>query len=170
MPNSSHLTLKVVVIIHFVLSVWGSMYFLDQSYIYMNAFVLAFGVWAIISPESVDAVLMFFILNVISIVLDTVFIGVFASLESNTGSSLVTNTRRFCLGMSILNLILKPFTSFILYRIYQERRGESVFPTLGFMGHQSEYQPIGSSGSAPYRPTYVETAAPHSTIEKNSSS
>lgn len=142
--------------------------------------------------------------------------------------------------MSILNLILKPFTSFILYRNYQERRGENAFPTFGFMGeqrpsflmvslifisltfaifliyicnsndefisayfdevginmpirtyvcksyikwvcmvmfvsytepgHRSEYQPIGTSASGPYRATYVETAVPHSTIEKNPSS
>lgn len=173
MSESSHLALKVVVIVHFILSVWGSMFFLTgTSYMYMNAFVLAFGIWAIISPESVDAVLMFFIMDVISIVLDAVFIGVFASMSPNAEHSLAGNTYRFCLGMSILNLILKPFTSFILYRNYQERRGETAFPTFGFMepGHRSEYQPIGTSASAPYRPTYVETAAPHSTIEKNPSS
>lgn len=167
------MALKVVVIVHFVLTVWASMIFLNESsYIYMNAFVLAFGIWAIISPESLDAILMIFILNIISIVLDAVFIGVFASLKQAQGNSLFMNTFRFSLGMSILNLILKPFTSFILYRIYQERRGETAFPTFGFaeQGHRSEYQPIGTSASAPYRPTHVETAAPHSTIEKNPSS
>ena len=28
------------------------------SYIYMNSFILAFGVWAIIASESVDAIFM----------------------------------------------------------------------------------------------------------------
>ena len=32
--------------------------FWSGSYIYMNSFILAFGVWAIIAPESVDAILM----------------------------------------------------------------------------------------------------------------
>ena len=32
--------------------------FLSTSYIYMNAFILSFGFWAIVCPESVDAILM----------------------------------------------------------------------------------------------------------------
>ena len=31
---------------------------LQTSYIYMNAFILAFGVWSIICPESIDAISM----------------------------------------------------------------------------------------------------------------
>jgi len=34
----------------------ATMDFLGASYIYMNAFILAFGVWAIVAPESIDAV------------------------------------------------------------------------------------------------------------------
>ena len=32
--------------------------FRSSSYIYMNSFILAFGVWAIIAADSVDAILM----------------------------------------------------------------------------------------------------------------
>ena len=32
--------------------------FLDSAYMYMNAFILAFGFWAIVAPESTDSVLM----------------------------------------------------------------------------------------------------------------
>ena len=32
--------------------------FMSAAYIYMNSFILAFGVWAIIAPDSVDAILM----------------------------------------------------------------------------------------------------------------
>ena len=32
--------------------------FLDTSYIYMHGFILAFGFWAIVAPDSADAVLM----------------------------------------------------------------------------------------------------------------
>jgi len=36
--------------------------------------------------------------------------------------------------MSILNLILKPFTSYILYRLYQDRKGELGFPAFRIIG------------------------------------
>ena len=32
--------------------------FLPTAYIYMNAFILAFGVWGIIAPDSVDSIFM----------------------------------------------------------------------------------------------------------------
>jgi len=32
--------------------------FSTDSYIYMNSFILAFGMWAIIAVDSVDAILM----------------------------------------------------------------------------------------------------------------
>lgn len=167
MSESAQLTLKVVVIVHFVLTVWATMVFLGESYIYMNAFILAFGVWAIISPESVDAMFMFLILNVISVVLDIIFIAIFASMPGRESQvAVIFNTYRFSLGMAILNLILKPFTSYILFRLYQDRRGDVSFPTFGIIGksRHGEYEPIGTGPSAPHRSNYVETAVPHSTI------
>ena len=32
--------------------------FLNSAYIYMNVFVLAFGFWSIVSPDSSDSILM----------------------------------------------------------------------------------------------------------------
>ena len=32
--------------------------FLPTAYIYMNGFILAFGVWALVAPESVESVFM----------------------------------------------------------------------------------------------------------------
>ena len=41
--------------------------FLPTSYIYMNAFILAFGFWAIVNPESTDAILMVNLISYITV-------------------------------------------------------------------------------------------------------
>jgi len=129
MVNAPQISLKVIVTVHFILTVWASMMqnFLPVSYIYMNAFILAFGFWAIVAPESTDSLFMFLNLHVLSFVMDIIFLAAFNShahsyYEHGSGYSQV-NTYRFALGMAVVNLLLKPFTSFVLYRLHQERGG-----------------------------------------------
>lgn len=167
MPESSHIALKVVVIVHFVLSVLASMNFLNfNSYIYMNAFILAFGVWAIISQESIDAIHMFLILNVISIGMDVMFLGMFSSQAERAALNADRiDSQRFSFGIAILNLLLKPFSSYILLRLYQDRRGEVLFPAFKAAdnSHRGGYESIGQPPTAS---NYVETTAPYATIAK----
>lgn len=172
MVHAPNISLKVIVIAHLVLTIWASMLpgFLGTSYIYMNAFILAFGVWSIMSPESVESVLMFMILNLVSILLDIIFLGIFAPIGSSYYADGSVGVYRFCLGMAIVNLLIKPFTSFILYRLYQDRGGQ--YGDLGIPGIHN-FGLGGNQGADRYEDidqpvpsNNVESASPHSTIEK----
>jgi len=55
--------------------------------------------------------------------------------------------------MAILNLILKPLTSFVLYRIYQDRTGETLFPTISIGGEW--YSILDIAGNNSYCSRYV---------------
>ncbi|KAL3861085.1 hypothetical protein ACJMK2_007166 [Sinanodonta woodiana] len=78
----------------------------------------------------------------------------------------------FMLSMAIVNLIIKPFTAFLLFRVSQERGGNysvinfpgvSNFP--GFGGRGGTYEDIDRSSP---QHASIETAEPHKTLEKPS--
>ncbi|KAK7477921.1 hypothetical protein BaRGS_00030830, partial [Batillaria attramentaria] len=167
----------VIVFVHFILSTWGSLgNWNNGTYLYVHAFVLACGLWAIISSDSTDAVLMMLISLAFSILHDIILLGLYEPRGYDTfeRSALVSashrNEYRFGLGMCITNLILKPLTGFLLFRIYQSRRNESTFtipgisnlPGLGTPG--SGYEDIDKSPHAPY--STVESAQSHDTVAK----
>ncbi|ELT95481.1 hypothetical protein CAPTEDRAFT_220979 [Capitella teleta] len=179
MVNAPSVSLKVVVLAHFILSVWASMVgspFLGASYIYMNAFILAFGVWALICPDTTEPVITFMLLNLISIIMDIIFLGVltpYAHSIFETQVSPLKGAYRFSLGMAIVNLILKPFSSFILYRLYQDRGGQYSGGEFGIPGVSAFGGSSGSAHGSNYEnidqasPAQIETASPHSMVDKS---
>ncbi|XP_064642835.1 type-1 angiotensin II receptor-associated protein-like isoform X3 [Lineus longissimus] len=170
-------SLKVILVVHFVLTVWASMTegYLPTAYIYMNLFTLAFGAYGIINQENSEAIFMFLLLQVLGIILDIVMIGVHQPFANQRFENILQNTDmrneyRFSLGMSIVNLLLKPFTSFIVYRIYQERGGsygDFGIPGIPGLGGSSSggpgYENIDRQSSGN---NSVETAEPHQSFEK----
>nr|XP_006817648.1 PREDICTED: type-1 angiotensin II receptor-associated protein-like [Saccoglossus kowalevskii] len=70
--------LKAIVLVHFVLTVWGTQAYLNgscwisPSYAYMNFFVLAIGIWAVANKESIDSILLFLVLTFVSIIMDMI--------------------------------------------------------------------------------------------------
>ena len=50
--------INMIVILYIVIFVRATMAFLPPSYLYMNGFILAIGLWSLICPESVDAMMM----------------------------------------------------------------------------------------------------------------
>ncbi|MCJ8744586.1 hypothetical protein PDJAM_G00120340 [Pangasius djambal] len=122
------INLKAILVVHWFLTVWGCILWLPSSYIWANVSVLAVGVWAMAQRDSVDAVLMFLIGLLLTIVIDIVHFAIFYSLHP--GGDLF----RFSVGMAILSLILKPFSCFFVYQMYRERGGEYNinfgFPTV----------------------------------------
>ncbi|KAK6177757.1 hypothetical protein SNE40_015795 [Patella caerulea] len=131
--NPPNLILKVIVFTHFILSMWASQSraFLPNSYVYLNAFVLVFGIIGIFNHESSDAILLFIVGLLMSIVQDIIFLGIYEP----RGQKIIKNSElpnqpevhdlvgefRFSLGMCILNLIIKPVTIFLLLRILRSR-------------------------------------------------
>ncbi|XP_064642833.1 type-1 angiotensin II receptor-associated protein-like isoform X1 [Lineus longissimus] len=173
-------SLKVILVVHFVLTVWASMTegYLPTAYIYMNLFTLAFGAYGIINQENSEAIFMLFVLQIFTILQDIIFMGIyqprghkhFENVADLSVTADMRNEYRFSLGMSIVNLLLKPFTSFIVYRIYQERGGsygDFGIPGIPGLGGSSSggpgYENIDRQSSGN---NSVETAEPHQSFEK----
>jgi hypothetical protein len=131
--NPPSFILKTIWIVHFVLSSWALLSgFLNGSYLYTHLGVLACGLYAILSAESTDAVVMFLATLLFSILNDIILLSLYEPRGHNLYEQLGVSTSarneyRFALGMCITNLILKPVSAFILYRIYQSRASGSDF-------------------------------------------
>lgn len=173
MVNAPNLSLRIILVAHLVLSVWASMTeeFLPTAYIYSNAFMLAFGVWAIIAPESADSILLFMVLNIVNIVTDIIFLGIFTPHSSDMPIRAGASTYKFSLGMAIVNLLLRPFSTFVLYRLYQDRGGQQgEFGIPGFNpsgGHPRGYEDIDQPVPSATDNTYDQSSPTHSAEYKS---
>ncbi|XP_063767882.1 type-1 angiotensin II receptor-associated protein isoform X2 [Eleginops maclovinus] len=99
------------------------MAWLPTSYAWVNFSVFAIGVWAIAQRDSIDAVLMFLVGMVVTIVTDIVHFGIFYPINDFAAES-GRNVFRFSAGMAILSLLLKPASCFFVYQMYRERGGD----------------------------------------------
>ncbi|XP_056130256.1 type-1 angiotensin II receptor-associated protein isoform X2 [Lampris incognitus] len=117
------INLKAIVFVHWLLTVWGCMAWLPNSYVWGNFTVLAVGVWAIAQRDSIDAVLMFLVGMFLTIMTDVVHFGIYYPM-SEVLLERGRETLRFSVGMAILNLLLKPVTCFFVYQMYRERGGD----------------------------------------------
>ncbi|CAL8336696.1 unnamed protein product [Lota lota] len=115
------INLKAIILVHWLLTLWGCMNGLPASFAWGNFSVLAVGVWAIGQRDSVDAVLMLLIGMGLTILTDIIHFGVYYPSESNTNSS---DSFRFSASMAILSLLLKPVSCFFVYQMYRERGGD----------------------------------------------
>ncbi|XP_069097352.1 type-1 angiotensin II receptor-associated protein isoform X3 [Pleurodeles waltl] len=101
------------------------MAWLPASYAWGNFTVLALGVWAIAQRDSVDAVILFLVGLLLTILTDIIHFSVFFAATSNAAEKQgIEDFFRFSAGMAILSLILKPLSCFFVYFMYRERGGE----------------------------------------------
>ncbi|XP_069040200.1 type-1 angiotensin II receptor-associated protein isoform X3 [Lepisosteus oculatus] len=146
------INLKAIILVHWLLTVWACMYiWLPSSYAWGNFSVLAVGVWAVAQRDSIDAVLMFLAGMAVTILTDIIHLGIYyAAVESGTPPGL-RDTFRFCAGMAILSLLLKPASCFFVYQMYRERGGDCNvtfgFPTM--TRTRDSYQSIDQQDSSP---------------------
>ncbi|XP_076863879.1 type-1 angiotensin II receptor-associated protein isoform X1 [Brachyhypopomus gauderio] len=139
------INLKAILLVHWLLTVWGCMAWLPSSYACGNFTVLAVGVWAVAQRDSVDAVLMFLLGMTLTIVTDIVHFGIYYSAYERISGG---NTFRFSAGMAILSLILKPLSCFFVYQMYRERGGDYNI-NFGFPSvtrNRDTYQSIDQQG------------------------
>ncbi|XP_036781051.2 type-1 angiotensin II receptor-associated protein isoform X3 [Manis pentadactyla] len=122
--------LKVILLIHWLLTTWGCMVF-SGPYVWANFTILALGVWAVAQRDSIDAISMFLGGLATTIFLDIIHISIFYPRAS------LSDTGRFSAGMAILSLLLKPFSCCLVYHMYRERGG-----FLGSSQERSAYQTI----------------------------
>ncbi|KPP73381.1 type-1 angiotensin II receptor-associated protein-like [Scleropages formosus] len=116
---------------------------LPASYAWGNFSVLALAVWAIAQRDSIDAVLMFLIGMMVTVLTDIIHFGIYYPLAENL-SERNRDTFRFSVGMAILSLLLKPISCFFVYQMYRERGGDYNV-NFGFPGitrNRDAYQSI----------------------------
>ncbi|XP_012696594.1 type-1 angiotensin II receptor-associated protein isoform X1 [Clupea harengus] len=147
------INLKAIVLVHWLLTVWGCMAWMPSSYAWGNFTMLAIGVWAIAQRDSIDAVLMFLLGMVVTIVTDIIHFGIFYPVAESLAER-NRDTFRFSVGMSILGLLLKPVSCFFVYQMYRERGGDYNvnfgFPTV--TRNREAYQSIDQQDQPPTAP------------------
>ncbi|KAM8756828.1 type-1 angiotensin II receptor-associated protein [Acanthopagrus latus] len=117
------INLKAIVLVHWLFTIWGSMAWLPPSFAWGNFSVLAVGVWAIAQRDSIDAVLMFLMGMVVTILTDIIHFGIYYPINDFATESR-RDVFRFSAGMAILSLLLKPVSCFFVYQMYRERGGD----------------------------------------------
>ncbi|KAG8568434.1 hypothetical protein GDO81_013997 [Engystomops pustulosus] len=121
------LNIKAIVFVHWLLTIFARIFpgWLPDAYYLSNFSVLALGVWAVAQRDSVDAIFMFMVGLLVTIVLDILLLALFyAAAEEATEKTIQRDLFRFSGGMAILSLILKPMSCFFIYHMYLERGGE----------------------------------------------
>ncbi|XP_069388306.1 type-1 angiotensin II receptor-associated protein isoform X2 [Paralichthys olivaceus] len=99
------------------------MAWLPSSFPWGNFSVLAVGVWAIAQRDSIDAVLMFLVGMILTILTDIIHFGIYYELNE-LAPARAKGVFHFSAGMAILNLLLKPVSCFFVYQMYRERGGD----------------------------------------------
>ncbi|XP_067826248.1 type-1 angiotensin II receptor-associated protein isoform X2 [Heptranchias perlo] len=147
----------MIIIVHWLLTIWGCMIpWLPQPYIWSNYAVLAIGVWAIAQRDSVDAVVMFLIGMVITILTDIIHIAIsYDRMADVQRSRALRDQFRFSVGMAILSLLLKPVSCLFVYQMYKQRGGDYNlnigFPDLTASRDRTSYQTIDGQ-EPPHQP------------------
>ncbi|XP_034239165.1 uncharacterized protein LOC117644083 [Thrips palmi] len=125
--NMQNKHLKGVFLVHFVLITWGIQgYWSPDSFLFYNALFILSILWSIHNKESDEPLQISVIINVISILFDVI---VLATYFPRSFSS----SERFSVAMTILNLVIRPVTSVVLWRLASERGGPE-YPGRGTFG------------------------------------
>lgn len=144
--SSPFVRVKLVAFVHFIfisnamLGIW-----LPGAYIFYNLLFIGSLFWTIHCKESVDAIHTALLINSLSIFFDLICIIVFFN-----------HMNGWVIAFSILNLILRPFTSILLHREFTERGGTMTAPVTIFPAKQQRtyedmdrpHQPVPTNGPA----------------------
>ncbi|GCC32708.1 type-1 angiotensin II receptor-associated protein [Chiloscyllium punctatum] len=141
-------SLKMIIVVHWLLTTWGHLYpWLPQGYLWSNYAVLAIGIWAIAQRDSVDAIVMFLVGILITILMDIIDIAISYDLLAGRQPNIALRDQfRFSVGMAILSLLLKPVSCVFVYQMYKQRGGDYNlnfgFPDLTGNRDRTSYQTI----------------------------
>ncbi|XP_042892138.1 type-1 angiotensin II receptor-associated protein-like isoform X3 [Penaeus japonicus] len=143
LPNAS-ITLKGIFFTHLILTVWSGMCgCLTDSFVLYNTILLITIMWSLHHRESDEAPFMAFCVNVLSIMFDIV------NMSLNWPAVQTGGSMTFGAAMAIINLLVRPLSSYLLYRIFQDRAGSygtfglpSGFDSIFAGGRRSPYEDI----------------------------
>ncbi|CAF1174456.1 unnamed protein product [Rotaria sp. Silwood1] len=130
--------LRIIICIHFTfISMVLMADWLPKSYLLNQVTILALGFWAIVHRENVIQVELLMLIEIFSIVLDSIGIGMYFQIGKqtySTGSSIAY----FVISalFAIVHLLIKPIILVLLNKVRQDRLSESTFgiwtPTPGY--------------------------------------
>ncbi|XP_053643493.1 type-1 angiotensin II receptor-associated protein isoform X1 [Cherax quadricarinatus] len=125
---------------HLILTVWSNFCgSLPESFVFYNTIFLLTIIWSLHQRESEEAPFMALCTNLLAIMFDIVNLAYY-------WPHTISGMKRFGAAMAILNLLLRPLTSFMLYRIVQDRAG-----SYGTFGLPSSFEGIfGGPRRSPY--------------------
>ncbi|PNF39591.1 hypothetical protein B7P43_G11047 [Cryptotermes secundus] len=150
------------------------------SYLFYNLLFFLILLWAVHHKESDEPMQMAVAVNAVCLVLDVMVISLYFPRSNEqvvhvvvTGlerikeedtnvtvpdSLLADGSERFSCGMAILNLIIRPFTTLVLYRIYVERANAVGAPLPTIFGGTAQRGPYEDIVGA------VHQSVPHTDI------
>ncbi|XP_068699327.1 type-1 angiotensin II receptor-associated protein-like isoform X2 [Montipora foliosa] len=156
--NLPSVSLKIVIAVHFVLTIWGDQIgWLPGTYLFCNLLVLAVGVWAVASPENEDASQLFLGGMLFTILQDIIVIAIYYDPDHHR--FVYGSHYRFCVGMAILSLILKPLSCLLIFQNHRSRGGIQDYswtgnPYVTIEGHTTShpqgYAPVPAPGNPPH--------------------
>lgn len=122
--------------VHLILTAWAAGHWCPISYLFYNLIFFVILLWAVHNKEGDEPTQMAVAVSAVSIVLDVLVIAMYFP-DTRSGSE------RFSAAMAILNLILRPFTTMVLYRMYVERANAAGAAIPAIFG-------VGTAQSGPY--------------------
>ncbi|KAK4874523.1 hypothetical protein RN001_013883 [Aquatica leii] len=113
--NLPNFHLKLVFVIHFMLISLACIgYWAPSSYLFYNFVLIIVLLWAIHKNDSDEPLQLCIFINGMSVILDIIIISM-RFPDSHAGSE------RFSAALSIIHLIIRPFTTIFLVKLLQER-------------------------------------------------
>ncbi|KAK4311794.1 hypothetical protein Pmani_016750 [Petrolisthes manimaculis] len=139
MPSTS-LTLRGIFLAHLILTVWSNFSgCLTVTFTYYNSAFLFLVLWSLLHRECDEAPFLGLALNLSCIMFDVMTLALAWPTD-------LTGVNRFGVAMAFVNLLLRPVTSYFLYRVWQDRAG-----SYGNFGLPSGFDRIlGGPRRSPY--------------------
>eukprot|EP00039_Didymoeca_costata_P018052 m.331969 g.331969 ORF g.331969 m.331969 type:complete len:190 (-) comp16827_c0_seq1:185-754(-) len=160
-------SVKLFMSIHLVLALLANM---SHMWSYNLAAALIF-VWAVYKYEDNEPLYISLCTFIGSVFLDIIVLSIFAGdITQKQPYSVYRDTNRFCLGMTILGLLIKPWTAHVMMREFTRRGGDisMYIPALSRHGAGNTYQPVdGTNTIAPPTAVVSENQPPsYNTADK----
>jgi len=144
--NSPANGIKLIFFVHLTCTVWATQSGgLPLAYTLYNTFLLISLLWSLAHKDLEDPLLISGGINALSILFDAIIIGIYYQLIYSGWSML----------MAVLQLILRPITTILLIRYYNERSDSQInIPGLTnsetqFGNGRQSYESIDRQNSAP---------------------
>ncbi|KJE97505.1 hypothetical protein CAOG_07352 [Capsaspora owczarzaki ATCC 30864] len=138
------LSLRAIVLFHTFLSIWAVLDgYLGTAYFYASFGLSMIGVWALGDQTSLEAITLYAIALVFTMLNDCITMGVY-STKDIVFNDYAPNARKFSFAMALISLLFKPISLFFALREFNRRGGSLTVPGIT-VSSTTNYEPIGGS-------------------------